>query len=221
MFSEIDKTIFPDRCEVLEIVPQHHYVFPIFKCGKSSLYNSIPFKDWKILANDEIYQITENITVFLRDPKSRFISGVNTYLQHILRDNPLFDEKTILWFVDHYLFLNRHYCPQFYWLINLSRYINPDIKLKLESFLNVSELTHLNSSAGIKKPSQQVLDRINLFDWKSLEPYMFLDQILIDRIGQEFTFKELVSILYNDYRDLYNLIFKQSAELTTYVLPST
>lgn len=221
MFSEIDKTIFPNSCEVLEIVPSQHYVFPIFKCGKSSLYESIPSKKWSVLVDNEISQITTGITVFLRDPKSRFVSGVNTYLQHITQDHPDFDQDTILWFVDNYLFLNRHYCPQFFWLLNLARYINPDVKLRLENYLEISKLTTLWSNAGVEKPTPEFLSKIENFNWKQLELYLFLDQILVDRIGQEFTIKELIQLVKHQYPDLYQLIFGKSIDLVNNVLSST
>lgn len=220
MFSKIDNTIFPESCEVLEIVPLQLYVFPIFKCGKSSLYDSIPTTNWTILRNEEISKVLSNITVFLREPKSRFVSGVNTYLQHTKSEHPDFDEDTILWFVDNYLFLNRHYCPQFFWLINLARYLNPDVKIRLESYYNISKLTSLRSNAGISKPTPQLLNKIENFNWKQLELYFYLDQILLDRLGQEFSMNELFQILRDQYPDLYQLVFGKSINLINHVLPS-
>ena len=221
MFSEIDKTIFPDSCEVLEIVPSQLYVFPIFKCGKSSLYETIPLTNWKILHNEEINKVSDSITVFLRDPKSRFISGVNTYLQHIMHNHPNFDEDTILWFVDNYLFLNRHYSPQFFWLITLAKYLPPTARIRFENYLNVSKLTTLNSDAGVSKPTPQLLSKIENFNWKQLELYIYLDQILLDRVGQEFTMRELFQLLRTQYPELYQLVFGKSISLINNVLPTT
>lgn len=221
MFSEIDKTIFTNSCEVLEIVPSQHYVFPIFKCGSSSLHDTAPIKNWKAIVDEDIKNITAPITVFLRDPKKRFISGVNTYLIQTKRQFPLLDENTILWFVDNYLFLNRHYCPQFFWLLNLSKYTNPEVKLQLCSYKNIAELTDINSDAGIPKPTDKFLEQIQQFNWKSLELYFFLDQILTDRIGQEFTVRELVDIVYREYPEVYRLVFEPTIKLSKNVLPST
>jgi hypothetical protein len=221
MFSEIDKTIFPDSCEVLEIVPSQHYVFPIFKCGKSSLYESIPSTDWSILHNEEISKITTGITVFLREPKNRFISGVNTYLQQTIKEYPTLDENTILWFVDNYMFLNRHYCPQFFWLLNLARYSNPNVLIRLEHYCDISKLTNHWSDAGITRPTTEFLKKIEQFNWKQLELYLYLDQILFDRIGQELTLKDLMHILKNQYPELHKLVFGKTIDLVNYVLPST
>lgn len=213
MFQEIDKTIFPDCCEVLEIVPSQQYVFPIFKCGKSSLYEHLPNTDWKLLTNDELQSIQTPITVFLRDPQSRFISGVNTYVQHLNQTNPGLDTKTVLWFVDNYLFLNRHYCPQFFWLMNLVRFVDPNVKLQFRSYVDVVELSPIHSNAGVEKPSKEFLQQIKLFDWKRLELYFYLDQILVDRIGQELSFNQLIKLIQTDYPELYQLVFEKTIKI--------
>lgn len=221
MFSEIDKTIFPDSCEVLEITPSQHYVFPIFKCGKSSLYDSIHAKNWKIIVDDEIQKIQTPITVYLRNPKSRFISGVNTYLQHIKRNFSEIDDKTALWFIDQYLFLNRHYCPQFFWILNLSKFVNSNTKLYLCDYRDISKLTQIYSSAGVNPVTEDFLQLVEKFDWKRIELYLYLDQILVDRLGQSFTIQELIDIVYYQYPDVYKLIFNSTLELFKHVLPST
>jgi hypothetical protein len=37
MLSQLDHIIYPDRCEVYEIVPSQRYFYPIFKNGSSSI----------------------------------------------------------------------------------------------------------------------------------------------------------------------------------------
>lgn len=221
MFSEIDKTIFPNSCEVLELVPSQHYVFPIFKCGKSSLYDSMPGKNWQVISNDSIGQIRTPVTVFLRNPKKRFISGVNTYLQHIKQDFPDLDQKTVLWFVDNYLFLNRHYAPQFFWILNLSRYLRHDVKLQLRDYRDISALTDHHSKAGISDPSSEFLDSIEKFDWQRLEMYFYLDQILTDRIGHDLSIQELIELVRCQYPEVYNIVFKPSLDFVNNVLSPT
>lgn len=213
MFSEIDKTIFPDSCEVIQTSSQQ-FVYPIFKNGRSSLTESMRYtryNDWKFVSN--IRDINDPIIVFLRDPKKRFISGVNTYLCHLKNTHPELDQKTILWFVENYLFLNRHYCPQFFWLINLSRYTNPDVKLDLQPVSNLSTLTDLVHDAEVEKPSQELLDTIDKFNWHNLELYFYLDQILINQIGKQLTFNQLLELVHQQ-PELYNLLFDKSQELT-------
>ena len=211
MFSELEKIIFPDRCEILEIVPSQRYIFPIFKNGSSSLREYQPNTNWKTIVNEEIGKINGTITVFLRDPKQRFISGVNTFVQHLLRTQQL-DVPTVLYFVKNYLFLNRHYCPQFFWLVNLARYnSNP---LNFESYNGISELTPLRSRAGVSPPTEELLSILESFDWKTLELYFFLDQILLDRIGQTLTFESLINDIKVQHPELYDLIFSKAITLT-------
>jgi len=218
MFSEIDKTIFPDSCEVLEIVPSQLFVYPIFKNGSSSLTESAPTYGWKTISGADIAQIQQPITVFLRDPKERFISGVNTFLQHCHRDCKNLDTNTILFFVKKYLFLNRHYAPQFYWLINLARYSRSPIKF--QHMNDISQLTPHVTRAGIDPPTAEFLQSIQEFPWDQLELYFFLDQLLIERIGTEITFLELIHSIKNTHKDLYNLIFEQTYKIFD-VLPKT
>jgi hypothetical protein len=218
MFSEIDKTIFPDSCEVLEIVPSQLFVYPIFKNGSSSLFESAPSAGWKTIDQHSISLIQTPITVFLRDPRERFISGVNTFLQHCHRDHRDLDTRTILFFVEKYLFLNRHYAPQFFWLINLSRYTNAP--LKFCSIDDIGKLTTRHSRARITPPTPEFLASIQNFPWKKLEVYFLLDQLLIDRIGQQLTFAELVNDIKQTHNYLYELVFDHN-HMVSDVLPKT
>jgi hypothetical protein len=140
MFSHLDDIIFPDSCEVIQVASQQ-FVYPIFKNGSSSLINSIDEKDWHIIDINCISSISSPITVFLRNPRDRFISGVNTYVQHMIKTNPNLDSQTILFFVDQYYFLNRHFCPQFFWLINLARYTAPGALFNFCNYKEISKLT--------------------------------------------------------------------------------
>lgn len=218
MFSEIDKTIFPDSCEVLEIIPSQLFVYPIFKNGRSSLIESASANGWKTIDQGDIANIQSPITVFLRDPYERFISGVNTFVQHCHRDNNDLDTKTILFFVEKYLFLNRHYAPQFYWLINLARFNQAPIKF--QHIHDINQLTSRSSRAGISPPTETFLEIIKQFPWKQLELYFFLDQLLIERIGQQLTFAELINDIKKNHSDLYDLIFQRTHNILD-ALPKT
>ena len=218
MFSEIDKTIFPDSCEVLEIIPSQLVVYPIFKNGSSSLTKSAPRLGWKTIRESDISQIQTPITVFLRDPKERFISGVNTFLQHCHRDYKDLDTRTILFFVEKYLFLNRHYAPQFFWLINLARY--SQAPLKFQHMNDIDQLTSYVTRAGVTPPTEEFLESIQNFPWSQLELYFFLDQLLIERIGTQTTFVDLVNDIKTTHYNLYELIFERTYRIFD-VLPKT
>lgn len=213
MHDEITKTIYPDHCEVIEIEAGVRYVYPIFKCGRSSLYESLPDRDWHLIVNSDIANITAPITVFVRDPRERFISGVNTYVQHLLRESPDLDVNTILFFVERYLFLNRHYAPQFAWLLNLARFGGGSQPLCFEPIEKISELTSVHSDAGVAAVTPWLVQRIKEFDWKPLELYMFLDQIILDHVGQCVTFAQLVQKIHDQQPELYHLVFQRSKDL--------
>jgi hypothetical protein len=218
MFSELDNIIFPDSCEVIEIVPSQHYVYPIFKNGSSSLHETQILTEWNSFFNNEITNITCPITVYLRDPRDRFVSGVNTFIQHCHRDFNNLDTDTILHFVKHYLFLNRHYTPQFFWLINLARYSTAP--LILQNLDSIDQIVNINDSAGIAPPTKDLLDKIKDFPWQKLELYFLLDQLLVDRVGQTVTFQQLTTEIKQQHSDLYNLIFQKTSTLIN-ALPKT
>jgi len=201
MFSEIDNTIFPDSCEVYRLGSSQHLIYPIMKNGSSNFRYAIEAglrKDWKILTPDELTKIDQPLVTFIRDPKKRFISGVNTYVQHLQRDNPNLDFETIMWFVEHYLFLNRHYCPQFLWLINLAKNINPDVQISLKSMSDIAQYTDMHILPGVDAVDDKFLDRINKFDWNKLELYFYLDQILIDMINNTVSYREIIQQVHNN-----------------------
>jgi len=218
MFSGIDNIIFPDSCEVIEIVPSQLYVYPIFKNGSSSLHETQKHTHWTSINNEQINDIKSPITVYLRDPRERFISGVNTYVQHCHRDFENLDTKTILHFVQSYLFLNRHYAPQFFWLINLARYSSA--LLHLQALDSINQVVKFKHRAEVEPPSLTFLSQIERFPWKQLELYFFLDQLLIDRIGQTVSFAQLVHDIQSDHPDLYQLVFQKHLNLA-YVLSKT
>ena len=93
------KLLFPNDVEVLEIIPQHQYVYPIFKNGSTSLRKS----SYLAVSNQELKNLT-NIEVFVRNPHNRFLSGVQTYIRNL---GPKYDSQTVLNLVSQNLYLNR------------------------------------------------------------------------------------------------------------------
>lgn len=211
MFSLVDVIVFPNSCEVIQLASQQ-FVFPIMKNGSSNFYDYIVNdnkKNWKILKNEEITNITFPLTTFVRDPRQRFISGVHTFFYHCKRDNPTLDDNTILWFVNNYLFLNRHYAPQFYWLINLSRYCNTNTVFDLRPMSDLDHVVETHSRANVPLMTEEFRQKLNNFNWEKLELYFYLDQILFDNIGQSLTYQQLLDKVKKS-NDLYKLIFEHS-----------
>jgi hypothetical protein len=212
MFSEIDHVIFPDSCEVIEIVPSQHYVYPIFKNGSTSIHKTQQLTNWVSVYNQDIGKIQQPITVYLRDPKQRFISGLNTFVQHYQRDWPHLDTDTVLHFAENYLWLNRHFCPQFFWLINLARYSQTPLVLK--NLQDINQIVSMNDHAKIVPPNADFFSKLEKFSWHKLELYFFLDQILIDQIGKTITFEEIMTNIKDQHKELYKLIFEKTLTIS-------
>jgi hypothetical protein len=217
MFSEVDSIIFPDSCEVIQVASQQ-FVYPIFKCGRSSLTWKMESRGWTFVPEQEINKIITPIRIFLRDPRERFLSGINTYLQHLEAEGNDLDQHTVLYFVNRYLFLNRHYAPQFFWLLNLARFTRPDTLVTFSPMTEIDQLTHFNSRAGVEPLTDELEQKINSFNWTAVELYHALDQILIDHIGKTITIHELLTHVQDKHSNLYNLVFKKSLNITN-VLP--
>ena len=174
-------------------------------------------KGWAFVPEQDIAKIESPITVFVRDPKDRFVSGVNTFVQHLNKTYPSLDTDTILFFVDNYSFLNRHYTPQFFWLLNLSRY-SPDALVTFRSLLDIDSLTDIHSHAEVEPPSEEFLSKITKFNWSKLQLYFYLDQILVDHVGQTMSIKDLLQYVKTDHPQLYELVFKKTQDIVN-VLP--
>jgi hypothetical protein len=197
VLSQLDNIIFPDRCDVLEIVPSQRYVYPIYKNGSSSLYDS----GFRLVDAHELKDI-KIIDVYVRNPYDRFITGVNTFL----KQNDNLDRTTVLHFITHYLFLNRHFCPQFYWLVNLKRFT--DAKIRINPIESLSELTTLKHNQNQDSIIDEILgiDKVNF--------YVSIDKVLTqDLIGQTVPFKFICQTLKYRYSDVYNEIVQRSIDL--------
>ena len=218
MLSQLDCIIFPDRCEVLEIIPSQRYVYPIFKNCSSSLRAAAKQNKWRTCLNEQINKI-DSIDVILREPQDRFISGINTFIQQVLRDNPGLDQKTVQWFAQNYLHLNRHYCPQFLWLVNLARFLNTDTKLNFISMDDVHTITTVHRKPrGITKASARFITEIN--EIKNNEMYHRIDTVLFRCIGNSMSFGQLLQHIKNVDTAAYEYVIGRSQRLLTsiYVL---
>jgi hypothetical protein len=140
MRTALDTELFPDLCEVVEMPLHNQWVYLIQKNGNSSLRHQQTRDNLAVFTNDEILAL-DYVDVYIRNPRDRYVSGVNTYLQHLQRDYPELDLSTAFWFAKRYKFLNTHYLPQFHWLANLSRYLRSDTKIRFRNFKDFGAIT--------------------------------------------------------------------------------
>ena len=197
MFSRIDEIIFPNRCEVIEIQASQRYIYPIFKNGSTSIFEYAYQQNYKILFNNQIAR-AKVIDVVLRDPVDRYISGFNTFVYNTKRENPGLDLDTIIYFAKTYLFLNRHYTPQLFWLEHLSKYADPDTILQLRGMDSIVAYSPLNIG-----PKQEFILTNSLVDDLvndiHVKTYLELDNILLSMIDSNLTYNEIMKCIKNQH----------------------
>ena len=201
MLSYMDDTLFPDECTILEIqnkiTNNVEYVYPIFKNGSSSLLASCN----RSLSLKEINNL-DKITIFVRDPLERFLAGVNQYI----KNNNTYDKHTIINMVNRYLFFDRHFCPQFYWVVNLQRFTKANMSLK-----SVSQTCDYTSH-NINVNHAGVDELLTYFNNNSkLHYYLELDKVLFFKlINKTVSFDDIVE---NIDTDVYNDIIMRTKKL--------
>jgi len=200
MRTALDTELFPNMCEVVEMPLHHQWVYLIQKNGNSSLRIQQSRDNLAVFTNDEI-SVLDYVDVYIRNPRARYVSGVNTYLQHLQRDHPELDFSTTLWFAKRYKFLNTHYLPQFHWLANLARYMSSDTKIRFRNFEDLKYITDIHVRAGITPPTKEFVTQL-LSNDPGLELWFYLDQILLDLAGKEMTWPELLDYYQTNYKNI-------------------
>lgn len=220
MFSQIDQIIFPNSCEVVEIPSSQQYVFLIFKNASSSLRQESMHQLGKTYNEHDVNKLS-NITVYLRDPMQRYISGVNTFVNFLLRDNAKLDLDTIMHFVNNYRFLNLHYAPQFFWLLNLHRFINPGCTLTLLDIESAKQTTEFRDQPVTKKIIKDFGQQLK-FD-NNLELWFHLDYILRDFLGETLTFDQIYQHIKLNHNNIYHALIAPTTDFLSpyYGMPKT
>ena len=200
MLTALDQELFPKLCEVVAMPLHNQWIFLIQKNGSSSLRLEQEQNNLDVFCNEQISTL-DFVDVYIRNPKARYVSGVNTYLQHLLRDYPELDVETAFWFAKRYKFLNTHYLPQFHWLANLSRYLKLSAKIRIRDFKELGKVTNFKDRALINPPRQDFVKKL-LTDNSSMELWWYLDQILLELAGQQLTWQEVIDHYKVNYPDV-------------------
>lgn len=124
MFKNLTNILTAD-CEVIQL-KDDQFVYPIFKNGRSSLMAYAWKNKLKILKNKEISDC-KKITIFLRSPKDRFASGVHTFFY--LTNSQCIDEN-VLKKIESFDIIDRHFVPQYLWLLHLHKYFHGTVRLE-------------------------------------------------------------------------------------------
>ena len=209
MKTALDTELFPELCEVVEIPLHNQWVYLIQKNGNSSLRIQQSRDDLAVFTNNEISAL-DYVDVYIRNPRARYVSGVNTYLQHLQRDHPELDYSTAFWFARRYKFLNTHYLPQFYWVANLSRYLHSDAKIRFRNFQDIDKITSINvKPQGVSTPAPEFIKTLFEND-TNIELWLYLDQILLDLAGSEMTWTELLQYYRKNFPDVIKHVLPQT-----------
>jgi hypothetical protein len=207
MRTALDTELFPELCEVVEMPLHSQWVYLIQKNGSSSLRRQQSRDSLAVFTNNEISAL-DYVDVYIRNPRARYVSGINTYLQHLQRDHPELDFNTAFWFARRYKFLNTHYLPQFHWVANLSRYMHSNAKIRFRNFKEFDQITDFNfGPVGVNAATAEFVKALFKED-SDIEFWLFLDQILLDLAGQELTWQQVLDHYKNNY-----------FEVITHVLP--
>ena len=195
MLTPIDKFLYSENCTVIKI--DSEYIFPIYKNGSTSLFRHCSNTNGTIFVGENLKSIQNNITVIVRDPTERVKSGIATVIYNLKNKNPDLDTGTIEFLLKTYCYLDVHYIPQFHWLLNLSRFINPSIKFHFKPMSYLSHLTKL-------KEMPAKINDLTVNDNLLQDLYLHLDTILYNQIGNKLTFKELIEFIKQDKDSGYN-----------------
>lgn len=167
------------------------FVYPIFKNGKSSIEHYAKKYQSRWLLNEQCRR-AKFITVFLRDPKQRFVSGVHSFIEFEKRKNKNLDYDTMLHAIQHYSVTNEHFLSQYHWLENLKKYFSNSLVLK-----SVDELYNFipnRDAPRIPQITEEQRNKISRIEFKDLK----YDNLLFDGyIGRTIPIDQLLTEIKN------------------------
>jgi len=142
-------------CEIIRM--DKHWIYPIFKNG----WNGFMRSKKESRTNEQI-KGTDLITVYMRDPIERFSSGVNKYAQmHKMDPHKVVDK------IENERLTDRHWVPQWYWLLHLSKYYKKDVKL-----LPMSAIPHNRKKQTPNKISVKIIEKYTLVDQYIMDVFL-------------------------------------------------
>lgn len=210
MYSQIDRIIFPNWCEVYQTAP-HQYVYPIFKNASSLIRRKQKQYGWKILVNEQLKKLTQ-IEIYLRDPFERYVSGVNSYIQWQVDKEPGTNQHTLLKFINDFPFIDRHFCPQYYWLCNLARYTDRDCEFLIKPLSDVGKIV----DGEFHRPHTQNGRLLGEMEHMRENKFLMLDSIVMNKfMNQSATMKDINQHFKHDHTELYKDIFKTNNDIAS------
>lgn len=221
MFTRLDDILYPNKVEVLDFSEIGKFFYPMYKCGNSTLRYVAEVKGFKTLVNDQIKNLS-TVDAFIRHPRERYRSAVQTYMYWINRQHPELDFNTVYHYIRQGISLDRHLIGQLNWIINLARYLNPEAKIHLHSMAMLSEYTNNTNIEADKLHNldDQLLDE--LADNPRLDFQYRLDQLILNElVGQSWTVNQIMThLMTRDPTAYFSVIGKtQHLAEVSHVLP--
>lgn len=126
-------------CNVIRV--GQYVVYPIHRVGYTSLMSVAD----EIYTNKQLSTLN-HINVLVRDPRQRFVSGVNEYCDQRKVDV----QETYAKIVNGEL-IDSHFVPQYIWLMKLYRFYKGKITIRPFEFIaNITDV-HLREDVGVEK----------------------------------------------------------------------
>ena len=191
MFLMYWSKLLNTTCEAIRVEPYGFVTYPINKNGRTSLWEYATDNNCKTFINEELKTL-DHIIVYLRNPVERFISGVHTYLEF---ENLGSQEDTILKQIEEMTVCDRHFVPQFIWLIHLSKYFKGTVRID-----SVSELYQAIPNRGsppipeITNKRKQKIKKINSKNYTDVDEKI-IEKYMCKSIKLETLIKEFYNVL--------------------------
>ena len=191
MFLMYWSKLLNTTCEAIRVEPYGFVAYPIYKNGRTSLWEYATDNNCKTFINEELKTL-DHIIVYLRNPLERFISGVHTYLEF---ENLGSQEDTILKQIEEMTVCDRHFVPQFIWLIHLSKYFKGTVRID-----SVSELYQAIPNRGspsipeITNKRKQKIKKINSKNYTDIDEKI-IEKYMCKSIKLETLIKEFYNVL--------------------------
>ena len=154
------QSLFGRQCRVIRIGDDH--ILPIFKNATASMDPG--HRTRKRVIDHDITDL-DKVIVFLREPESRFKSGVNTVAEELgIATSELVNKIMTETYSDW------HYVPQFVWLCHLYKYFKNDVEFR--GMDRVKEYTNLHSVNYHRQDPVMVLEKFVHVDKLLMQRYM-------------------------------------------------
>lgn len=185
--------LFNTDCEAIKIDPYGIIVYPIFKNGMSAIEDyTEKNKKCETFKNEQLKKLN-HIIVYLRNPLKRFISGIHTYIEGEKLNQ---QEETILKQINEMTLCNRHFAPQYVWLMHLSKYFKGSVRFDpiSELYLTIGDFGPQPLVPTITKERKQKILKINFKNYTNVDE-LIIEKYICRTIKLETVIKEFYNVL--------------------------